>query len=130
MEKGRRSKSLFILVLSLLLLATTIGFAAFSANLNISSSATVTPNEEDFKLLVSGSNIDPNVNIVNPEIVGDATADDITINNSKNSSSTSINVNFTEPGQSVAYLFYLHNVGQYDAFLNTLTFKNVVDSDS
>ena len=130
MEKGRRSKSLFILVLSLLLLGTTIGFAAFSANLNISSSATVTPNEEDFKLLVSGSNIDPNVNIVNPEIVGDATADDITINNSKNSSSTSINVNFTEPGQSVAYLFYLHNVGQYDAFLNTLTFKNVVDSDS
>ena len=109
MEKGRRSKSLFILVLSLLLLGTTIGFAAFSANLNISSSATVTPNEEDFKLLVSGSNIDPNVNIVNPEIVGDATADDITINNSKNSSSTSINVNFTEPGQSVTYLFYLHN---------------------
>ncbi len=130
MEKGRRSKSLFILGLSLLLLGTTIGFAAFSANLNISSSATVTPNEEDFKVVVSGSGTDSSVDVVSPNIVGDAIAGDAKIINSNGSSSTNINVDFTEPGQSVTYEFFVHNVGQYDAFLNTLTFKNVIDSDS
>lgn len=130
MEKGRRSKSLFILGLSLLLLGTTIGFAAFSANLNISSSATVTPNEEDFKVVVSGSGTDSSIDVVSPNIVGGATAGDVKIINSNGSSSTNINVDFTEPGQSVTYEFFVHNVGQYDAFLNTLTFKNVVDSDS
>lgn len=130
MEKGRRSKSLLILGLSVLLLGTTLGFAAFSSNLSISSNAMVTPNEADFKLLVSGSETDSNVNVVSPEVVGGAIAEDITIINEKGSSSTSINVNFTEPGQSVTYQFYLHNVGKYDAFLKSIIFKNVVDSNS
>ena len=32
----------------------TVGFAAFSTTLNISSSATVTPNSEDFKIVAYG----------------------------------------------------------------------------
>lgn len=130
MEKDRRSKSLFILGLSILLLGTTLGFAAFSANLRVSSSATVTPNEVDFKVVASGSETDSSVDIVSPSTVGGASADDVVIVNEKGSSSTSINVNFTEPGQSVTYKFYLHNIGEYDAYLKSLLFKNVLDSDS
>lgn len=130
MEKDRRSKSLFILGLSILLLGTTLGFAAFSANLRVSSSATVTPNEVDFKVVASGSETDSSVDIVSPNTVGGASADDVVIVNEKGSSSANINVNFTEPGQSVTYQFFIHNEGEYDAHLKSLEFKNVIDSNS
>ncbi|MBQ3511969.1 MAG: hypothetical protein IJA30_06735 [Bacilli bacterium] len=49
MEKERQIKLLSIIALVVAITGMTLGFAAFSTTLNISSSATVTPNSEDFK---------------------------------------------------------------------------------
>ena len=46
MEKSQRTKILTIIVLAIGVIAMSLGFYAFSVNLNVSSSATVTPNEE------------------------------------------------------------------------------------
>ena len=54
MEKSQRTKILTIIVLAIGVIAMSLGFAAFSVNLNVSSSATVTPNEEDFKIKIYG----------------------------------------------------------------------------
>ena len=130
MEKKRRGKGLLVLGLTILLLGTTLGFAAFSARLNISSSATVSPNEEDFRIVVSGSDSDSAIYVISPETIGGAVAEDITVTNTNSGSSASLNVGFSKPGQSVTYQFYVHNVGEYDAFLKNIIFKNVLESSS
>lgn len=54
MKNTNRTKILTILVLAIAVIAMSLGFAAFSTTLNISSSATVTPNSEDFKIKIYG----------------------------------------------------------------------------
>ena len=54
MEKERQVKLLSIIALVVAITGMTLGFAAFSTTLNISSSATVTPNSSDFKINVYG----------------------------------------------------------------------------
>ena len=54
MEKQRQIKLLSIVALVIAIAGMTLGFAAFSTTLNISSSATVTPNSEDFKIVAYG----------------------------------------------------------------------------
>ena len=54
MEKQRQVKMLSIIALVVAVAGMTLGFAAFSTTLNISSSATVTPNSEDFKIVAYG----------------------------------------------------------------------------
>ena len=49
------------------------------------------------------------------------TAEDATIDNSGDPTITGLKANFTEPGQKVEYVFYSHNAGEYDAFLNSGT---------
>ena len=50
MEHNRKIKILSIVALVLAISAMTLGFAAFSTTLNISSSASVTPNSGDFSV--------------------------------------------------------------------------------
>ena len=52
MEKTRQIKILSIVALVVAIAGMTLGFAAFSTTLSISSSATVTPNSDDFKVVV------------------------------------------------------------------------------
>ena len=54
MEKQRQIKLLSIVALVIAIAGMTLGFAAFSTTINISSSATVTPNSEDFKIVAYG----------------------------------------------------------------------------
>lgn len=54
MVKHRNIKFLSIVALIMAIVGMSLGFAAFSATLNISSSATVKPNEDDFKVTVYG----------------------------------------------------------------------------
>lgn len=56
MEKQRQMKFLSIVTLVVAIIGMTLGFAAFSTTLSISSSATVTPNSEDFKISLYGMN--------------------------------------------------------------------------
>ena len=48
LEKNRGSRVIAIIALIVAVLGLTIGFAAFSSTLNISSSANVKPNAETF----------------------------------------------------------------------------------
>lgn len=63
MEKQRQIKALSIIALVLAISAMSLGFAAFSTMLSISSSATVTPNSDDFKISLYGMN-DEYVNVI------------------------------------------------------------------
>ena len=56
MEKERHIKILSIIALVLAIAGMSLGFAAFSSTLTISSSATVTPNSDDLLIKVYGFN--------------------------------------------------------------------------
>ena len=131
MEKTRQIKILSIVALVVAIAGMTLGFAAFSTTLSISSSATVTPNSEDFKVVLSSNSNygDPIHNVIEPSIVGDASANAIIINNVGNTFTTNINVNFESPGSSVLYTMFVHNVGKYDAYFNKIVFDKVSGSE-
>mgnify|MGYP003321431600 CR=1 FL=1 len=122
MEKTRQMKILSIIALVVAIAGMTLGFAAFSTTLSISSSATVTPNSEDFKVVLSGSETDSNVNLVDYIIDGDATAEQGYCDGLNFETS---NIVFTAPGQKVTYSTYIHNIGKYTAYLKELKFGNV-----
>ena len=117
MRRDRKLKMLFLMALVLSVTAMTLGFAAFSTTLNISSSASVTPNSEDFKLQMFGINGDNVVPITYQSTAGSTNGrindDGISI--------SGINVVLTKPGDSVSYKFIVKNVGEYDAYI--LSFK-------
>ena len=122
MEKQRKYKLFVVIALVVAICGMTLGFAAFSKVLTINSSATITPNEEDFNIVGSGSANDHTITTVVPKVSGGATASDGIIVNNVGASTMSAAVNFTAPGQSATYSFYIHNIGEYDAFLKKLEF--------
>ena len=68
MEKTRQIKLLSIVLLVIAITGMTLGFAAFSTTLSISSSATVTPNSEDFKVVMLGSETDLSDRTATPKV--------------------------------------------------------------
>ena len=117
MEKQRKIKILSIVALVLAICALTLGYAAFSTTLNISSSASVSPNSDDFSIKITTVNDD--FGDVDP--IG-YDADVATMAKIVGTSLTGIVVNFTEPEQEVYYRFFVYNSGKYDAYLNSISF--------
>lgn len=140
MIKEKRIKLLTIILLAITLLTLTIGFAAFSTTLNISSSATVRPNEEDFKIIIYGfkdeiavnnyvknrsfSEIDLSTSTAFPYIKQEETitAEEAEINNSMHRISN-IKVNLTSSEQEIIYYFIIKNEGKYDAYLDLTNYE-------
>lgn len=120
MNRNRQTKLIAIIALTLSVCGMTLGFAAFSATLTISSSATVNPNTEDFKIVTSASKTDINVTEITPTLEGGATATTAVITNGNTISN--IQANFTNPGQVVTYNIFSHNIGKYVVYLNSLLF--------
>ncbi len=124
----KNNKTVTIVALIVAVASLTIGFAAFSSTLTISSSATVTPNADTFKVgfstarnsLTSGT-IAPNIVPASDDVVK-PTATNATITETTISG---INVGFTEPGSYVSYSAYIYNAGEYDAYLNDVILENV-----
>jgi hypothetical protein len=121
-EKSREIKVLSIVALVIAVFGMTLGFAAFSTTLSISSSATVTPDSNDFKVVMSGSETDPYESLISYVSLGGATADK---GYSTGLNFTTSNVKFFEPGQKITYEVYIHNVGIYNAYIKELKFKNI-----
>ena len=130
MEKDRSSKVIAIVALLVAVVGLSVGFAAFSSTLTISSSANVTPNADTFKVVFSSNDTTLTENAVTGTPTGGAIATNATIDNSANPKITGLSATFTEPGQKVVYTFYAHNSGEYEAFLKSVTYANVKDAAS
>ena len=126
MEKDRSSKVIAIVALLVAVVGLSVGFAAFSSTLTISSSANVTPNSDTFKVVFSSNDTTLTTEAVNGNVTGTgASATAATINNDTNPTISGLAATFTEPGQKVVYTFYAHNSGEYEAFLKSVTYANV-----
>ena len=135
MEKQRQIKILSIVALVLAISAMTLGFAAFSTTLNISSSASVTPNSSNFSVKFSTEQNSLVEGDVEPYVSGsDVVASKGKIVNGASPTLTNLSVSFTKPGQYVTYNIYVRNEGEYTAYLNNVNFIGektcVADSDA
>jgi len=132
MEKERGSKLIAIVALVIAVIGLSVGFAAYTSTLSISNtSATVgASSESDFRVVFSTTNTGTDDTtianlITTAQKTGNAqpilsSADGVT----PSMSGTTINglsASFTEPGESVTYTLYSHNVGKFAAYLNSLT---------
>ena len=117
MKRDRNTKIIAFAALIVGVVGLSIGFAAFSNSLTISSSAQVTPSSSSFR--------------VEPEFVscsrvsGDSRAE-ASANASVDGSGEgvhigSISASFYAPGDSVKCTFKLNNNGSYVAYLNSIT---------
>lgn len=126
--KYRRKQQLTIILILVAVISTiSVGFAAFSSTLNISSSANVTPNSDDFSVVFSSSQYaittrDDDGTVVNG--IGTYGAQGGITNLYKTSASGLI-AEFTEPGNKLDITIYAHNIGEYDAYLRGVNITNV-----
>ncbi len=127
----RSSRVIAVVALCVAVTGLTLGFAAFSNSLTISSSANVTPDASTFNVdfsSVSGSvETEDIVPVKSPESIE---ATNGSIDNSSNPTVSGLSATFTKPGDKVTYTFYAHNAGEYDAFLNSISFNNVSSGDA
>lgn len=128
MYKPRKIKILSILALVVAITGMTLGFAAFSSVLTISSSATVVPNSDDFKIVIYGIKDVDEFSFKNytDEDISDsigyafssnATFDLANIDN-KTHKISNIKAYFQNDLGMVGYVFLIVNEGKYDAFLD------------
>lgn len=130
MEKNNGTRIIAIISLCVAVVGLSLGFAAFSNNLTISSSANVSPDEKTFDVNFSTVDTEELAGTVAGAVVDPVTAENATIDNTDLPKITGLKANFTEPGQKVTYSFYAHNAGKYIAYLNSVTYSNVTGKDA
>ena len=121
---GRRKKQIIMmLVLFGVVASLSVGFAAFSASLNIASNASVRPNSDAFGVMFSNSasivkesDVMPNASSVG------VVATDGKIVNGLSPRISNLHASFSMSGQYVEYVFYAINTGEYNAYLNNINF--------
>lgn len=122
--KQRRVFSFILLVVAICFMS--IGFAAFSSELTISSSAIVKPDSGDFKVVFSSSGTSYLTNKIVGVATGSATGGNASIDNTGDVATISdLTASFTGPGESVKYEFYAYNMSGYVAYLREVKFNNV-----
>lgn len=132
MEKDRGTRVIAIVALVVGVVGLTIGFAAFSSTLTISSSAEVSPDSSNFNVdfTSAGSGEVSTAAIVPTLSPTTLTASNGTISNAGDPTVTGLHVTFTEPGQSAIYSFWTKNIGEYTAYLKNITIANATGGDS
>lgn len=129
MERQRQIKILSIVALVVAIAGMSLGFAAFSATLNISSNASVTPDSGDFEIQLCN---DDRLNYCD-EILTDYVAYYYEYGGAINNygdvggNVAFFKMTFTKPGQAIEYKFYAQNVGKYDAYLRSVFFESLED---
>ena len=142
MVKTQKTKMIAIIALVVAICGMTLGFAAFSNTLTISSSATVTPNDSDFNVKAYGviafsgmndlNNFSQYVSDVRAKafVVDDGSAsvmptgmDAIIDNNGKAITISNLSASFTGVSQRIAYIFIIENKGLYKAYLDFSKFN-------
>ena len=122
-SKDRTFQVVAIVGLIVGVMALTIGFAAFTTSLTISSAADVTPAATTLDVVFSTSSSSAVTGTVAGVATGEtgATAGSATL---ANTTVSGINAHFTKPGQTVTYTFYVYNDSAYTAHLTGITFGN------
>lgn len=121
MEKENKNKKVILIILLLLVIGLTIGFAAFTSQLKIQLSATVSPDPSNFKVVFSSSATSATQGSL---IYGGVAQGGIFEQNATTLSG--LTANFTAPGQTAIWKFYSFNAGEYDAFLNKVSLGAIV----
>ena len=123
--EGRKNSRVYILsALVLAVLSLSLGFAAFSAVLNISSSAGVRISGPAFGVVFSSSGESYQTNPVVPtKSSDDVTTTNATIDNTTTPTLNNVTATFNRPGQTVTYNLYVYNQGNLKAYINSITFK-------
>ena len=123
MEKDRKIKIISIVALVLAVCGMSLGFAAFSTSLKLSSSAMVTPDDATFSVKFSTSQNSLVVGAVTPSSNPfGLTTSNGTITNGASPTLSNVSATFTSPGQYVEYTYYARNEGEYTAYLNNINF--------
>lgn len=128
MEHNRQIKILSIVALVIAIVGMSLGFATFSTTLNISSSATVSPNSGDFNIVFVPSNDRGTADNVYCDVTNTA---DCTSAKIVGTSLSGIKATFDSPDSLVYYKVDIYNSGKYDAYLTNINFgeKNCVAGD-
>ena len=123
----KNRQGLTIAALIIAIVGLSIGFAAFSNTLTISSSATVNPSDENFIVQFSkylDSDATGELNPITPTALTSDYGENGLIPTSDKKKLQDLHATFTEPGQSVTYELYVRNTGAYVAYLKDLSFAN------
>ena len=143
MNKEYQTKFLAVIALVLSVVAMTVGFAAFSTMLNVSSSASVTPTASDFKVKIYGATEEELYaykyegkydSVFTPEIYDSETSSfvfsaaampasiAIIDNTNMKISNIDVDVNTTTGLMYLGYTWYfmIANTGKYDAYFTTV----------
>lgn len=129
--RGKKNKKNMVVVFCsmALVLAFTLGFAAYSRNLDISNiGANVNPDDVDLDVIFDNDNVAANsLDVVKGVGTGaDVTESGAVITNPAVSGVAPVISGFTskfiEKGQVVEYKFYVHNQSAYTAFLESAQF--------
>ena len=122
----KNRQGLTIAALIIAIVGLSIGFAAFSNTLTISSSASVNPDPTSMNVVWSSSSssaqtdaIVPTKNIID---VANFTATNATITGADYRTLNNVSAAFTAPGQTVTYNLHVFNAGSYTAYLTNLAF--------
>lgn len=119
MKKEIDFKYALLLIIVAVICFMGVGFAAFTNTLTIKSSAEVTADENNFKVLFSSNSTSNSTTAITPTknpttlTANSATVSDLTLSN--------LGATFTQPGQSVTYTAYVRNTGVYDAYLKSVS---------
>lgn len=124
MEKDRTSRTLAVIAMLIAVVGLSVGFAAFTRNLQISAGAEVDQTDTGFSVRFSSSATAVERNEITPTSDGVAGASGTTAHIGSNRTISDIGGKFTTPGQKVTYEFYVYNEGDYDAFLKSITYAN------
>ena len=123
MEHNRNHKILIIFALVFSIASLSVGFAAFSVSLNISSSASITPNSDTFGVKFSTDSYRVVESEVEPYYKSEGlVVSNGKINNKGNPTLTNLSAYFTKPGQYVEYSVNILNIGEYTAYLNNVNY--------
>lgn len=121
MEKDRQTKIIAIVALLVGVATLTLGFATFSTKLIVQSQATVSPDPDSFKVVLSKEQDKEVVGKVLPNGIGESAM----IDNTGTPTISNLKAEFTKPGEKVEYEFYAVNIGELDAFLNKIEYNNI-----
>ena len=124
----RRKQYLIPILVLVVVLSLTIGFAAFSSNLVIKPGAEVNPDASSFKVVFSKSATSEEAGTLSPTTGNGLVA---TIDNTSNEKPTISNIKakFVSPGETTTYEFYAYNKGEYKAYLTNIAFNNVTGKE-